>query len=560
MTITADETNPRSDRLAKMGTTAGRGEVFTRRWIVELILDLCGYTDDKDLTGLRLLDPAVGAGAFLSVALDRLLAARARQAEPTGWADLSSAISAVDIEQRHVLMCREAVADRLRHEGCPAAEAAQLASAWVRRADFLLDDITTTSFNVIVGNPPYVRIEDLEADLLAAYRRARPTMGGRADIYVGFYERALDLLAADGQLGFICADRWMRNQYGRALRAKILNEGYAIDTCLVMHDVAAFEADVSAYPAITVIRRGAQRSAVVGDASENFDGPAAANLVEWAQRPGARPFKSESVTAAILPHWHDSADSWPDGTPSTLAWLESLAEKLPVLEDEATGTRIRIGVATGADAVYVTRDPNAVEEDRLLPLAMPADIRSGSFEWNQQFLINPWDDDGLVDLDDWPLLSRYLQRHGDVVRRRAVAKNNPARWYRTIDRVSLEIKGKRKLLLEDLKAKASPVLEPGDTYPHHNLYYIVSDAWDLEVLGGLLLSEVVERQVAAYCVKMRGRTLRFQAQYLRRVRAPQPDRIDASLAVALREAFQVRDRAAATAAALEAYGMSHLPE
>ncbi|TDQ55459.1 hypothetical protein EV190_101786 [Actinorugispora endophytica] len=40
----------------------------------------------------------------------------------------------------------------------------------------------------MVGNPPDIRLEDIPDDRMAVYRHACPTMGGRADIYVGFYE------------------------------------------------------------------------------------------------------------------------------------------------------------------------------------------------------------------------------------------------------------------------------------------------------------------------------------------------------------------------------------
>jgi hypothetical protein len=103
--------------------------------------------------------------------------------------------------------------------------------------------------------------------------------------------------------------------------------------------------------------------------------------------------------------------------------------------------------------------------------------------------------------------------------------------------------------------QANPVLDRGETYPHHNVYFIVSDTWDLEVLGGLLLSKVAEMFVASYCVKMRGGTLRFQAQYLRRIRVPQLDALGEELRERLRNAFRQRDRQAATAAALDAYGV-----
>ncbi|MGO9954463.1 MAG: SAM-dependent methyltransferase, partial [Solirubrobacteraceae bacterium] len=119
--------------------------------------------------------------------------------------------------------------------------------------------------------------------------------------------------------------------------------------------------------------------------------------------------------------------------------------------------------------------------------------------------------------------------------------------------VHAELTAKPKLLLQDMKAHIHPVLEPGGYYPHHNLYYVVSDTWDLEVLGGLLLSRVAQAFIEAYCVRMRGGTLRFQAQYLKRIRVPRHDSLDDSTTEALRAAFRARDVDAATEAAAIAY-------
>src|SRR5690606_27745662 len=61
------------------------GEVFTQQWIVELILDLCGYVPDIDLTAKRVLEPAVGSGAFLKAVLARLLDSRTKHAPDSTW-------------------------------------------------------------------------------------------------------------------------------------------------------------------------------------------------------------------------------------------------------------------------------------------------------------------------------------------------------------------------------------------------------------------------------------------------------------------------------------------
>jgi hypothetical protein len=50
------------------------GEVFTRRWVVDVLLELTGYTADRDLAALRLVEPSCGSGAFLGPAVERLIA------------------------------------------------------------------------------------------------------------------------------------------------------------------------------------------------------------------------------------------------------------------------------------------------------------------------------------------------------------------------------------------------------------------------------------------------------------------------------------------------------
>ena len=75
---------------------------------------------------------------------------------------------------------------------------------------------------------------------------------------------------------------------------------------------------------------------------------------------------------------------------------------------------------------------------------------------------------------------------------------------------------------------------------------MVSDAWDLEVLGGLLMSDVANAIIGSYSVKMRGGYYRFQAQYIRRMRVPELSGLDRATRQDLATAFRSRDRQAAT--------------
>lgn len=527
------------------------GEIFTRRWVVDAMLDLVGYTPDRDLSKLRVVEPSIGSGAFFLPLVERLLTSAQRHDVPLER--LGGALFGLDLQGVHVQTCRAFTVELLRSAGADEALSEELAKGWLGQGDFLLDEVPT-GVDVVIGNPPYIRTEELNDDVEATYRARWITMRGRSDIYVGFYERSLGLLNEDGKLAFICADRWMRNGYGKLLRSLVVSR-YSMDSVWQMHDVDAFESEVSAYPAITVLSRAPQGEVTVIDTTEVFNESSARAALEFIQGTSAEA-AGVGWEGARLPSWFETNDFWPAGKPHTIKLLERLQEEFPTLEADGN-TRIGIGVATGADKAYIVRNDAGldVEPDRLLPIVMADDIRSGQLKPPGKLMLNPWDDQGnLIELASYPRFAEALGSH-EAVKKRFVAKKNPGNWHRTIDKVYPGLAERPKLLLQDMKAKITPVYEPGGYYPHHNLYYVVSTTWDLEVLGGLLLSRIAEAFISAYGVKMRGGTLRFQAQYLRKIAVPHLGTLDPEVADRLREAFRAGDRDAATRAAEDAYGL-----
>lgn len=534
-----------------------RGAVYTKPWIVELLLDMAGYDVTADLAAKFAVEPAVGEGAFLVPMALRLL--RSARSKGRGPLECKDSLSAYELDGVSAAAARGAITQALVREGVTEAEARTLASGWVRVGDYLTEAAGLPSADFVIGNPPYVRLEDVPDNLAGFYRAAYSTMKGRADLYVAFFEAALRQLKEGGVCAFICADRWMLNHYGGELRRLVTSE-YAVEAVVEMHEADAFVSEVSAYPAVTVIRRAAQSTAVVASVGRGAkkDGRALARgLLKSAVGGAAR--LPEGVSAARVSTWFRGQEPWPCTSPERLALLKQLEGRFQPLESKETRTRVGIGVATGADKVFITGDEALVEESRLLPLAMASDISSGVLEWSGRYLVNPWDEDGLIDLGQYPRLKAYLSRHRDALKRRHVARRNGRSWVRTIDRVNSPLTGKPKLYIADIKDRLRPVLDRGETYPHHNLYFVQSEGWDLEVLGGLLLSDVAQFFVECYGVRMRGGYLRFQAQYLRRIRVPEPGEVTARQAKRLRRAFRGRDAEAATEAALEVYGIDGVP-
>lgn len=542
-----------NDQPAETTSSVNHGEVFTRPWVVDLILDLAGFTTDIDLAALRTIEPACGTGAFLAPMARRL--SEACRLCGRSIEEASEAFYAVDLQPENVSLSRAAVVKVLVGEGWPENTVRDLAERWVLEGDFLLGADTTSTADFVLGNPPYVRLEEVRPVLSEAYRRACPTMGGRADLFIGFYETGLRSLKPGGTLGYICADRWMHNQYGKALRA-LVGSAFSLEAAVIMHDVDAFEEEVSAYPAITILRRKEQGPMVLADTTGRFTQRDATQVVQWAKGKRAVSKRTDAFEIAELPNWYNGTEAWPGGSPEQLRLVAELEARLPRLESRDTGTRVGIGVATGADKVFVTTDAALVEEDRLLPLSMVRDTKTGHFEWSGHHLVDPWDDNGLVDLDQFPILRNYFSTHEGTLRHRNVAGRMPKDWFRTIDRVDHSLTSRAKLLFPDMKISMEPVLEEGGYYPHHNVYYVVSENWPLEILGGLLLSQIANLFMRTYAVKMRGGTLRFQAQYMRRICVPPLDSIRPKEREALAVALDSRDVERATGISRRLYGVS----
>ncbi len=537
--------------ITSLGNLEPKGVVYTKRWVVELLLDLAGYSPQRDLVNAVAVEPAAGDGAFLVPMVERLIESCQRQGHPV--IACRDSIVAYELDEASSQRARQLVFKCLLDHDVATATATKLVADWIRSGDYLLDAHNIAA-DFVIGNPPYVRLEKIPEETATYYRNSYPTMIGRADLYVAFFEAALRQLREDGVCAFICADRWMRNQYGAELR-ELVTSAFAVDVVIEMHNANAFHDDVDAYPAITVIRRAKQGSALVASASSDAEnlssGEIMASLRTVGQ--GADPMPPRMLNAARVDSWFKGSAPWPSQSPNQLALLRFLEERFEPVEASA---KVGIGVATGNDRLFITKDPHLVEPSRLLKLALVRDIAEGALKWSGHFLVDPWDSDGLVNLAEFPRLKRYCEDHASELKKRHTAIKNFHGWYRTIDRVNHSLTTKPKLYIADIKAHLVPVLDCGETYPHHNLYYIQSDEWDLEVLGGLLMSALGQFFVESYGVRMRGGYLRFQAQYLRRIRVPSPSALTRTQREQLREAFRARNKQRATELALQVYGLT----
>lgn len=533
--------------------------MLTQPHIAELLLDLLDYRETQDLGALRLLEPACGEGAFVIPAARRLVQSAQKYGLPAER--LGDCLQAWDVDPQQVAITQQRLTAALRSWGLSTQVAHRLCQAWIRVGDFLLEPLPC-GFDVVVGNPPYVRIEELGKTERAAYRARYTTLFDRADVYVAFVERALSLLSARGLLSFVCADRWTKNRYGAKLR-RLISERFAVHTYIDLGSSAPFVDSVTAYPSIFVIGRktdAPSQPVTVVTMTEGSE-PACAALRRSLQD-AAPPTTDFQPTIQIEKRagWFSGDAPWILLHARQRDVLAQLEQTQPLLSD-IPSVRVGIGVATGLDAVFVVDQEQAakLESDRTVPLVLRHDVQDGQFAWSGHSVISTFDDSGqIIRLSDHPRLRAYLEAHKARLSARHIAKSGRP-WFRTIDRVFPALVHAPKLLIPDIARSLEVTLESGQFYPHHNLYVVTGDLVDLEVLGALLRSRVAQFVVSAYAVKMRGGYKRMQAQYLRKIRVPQPSTLPTALQDDLRHAFRQRNQAEVDALSLVAYGLRELP-
>lgn len=264
------------------------GEFYTPTAIVDLILDSVGYTADNQIETdeYDLLDPACGSGTFLVRAANRLLDRLDRKGVPPedaleivrnrlhGFdlnpfachiAEMNLLFQVIDLyrdvkeENPDYTLGRFHIyqTDSLRSEEVQGSLTAHHSSEVQRQYREERQQAnqmkSREDYGVVVGNPPYVRIQNIPDGPAKDDYDDYSTAHYNYDIYVLFMERAAGWLSDDGTLGFITSNKFIRNRYGEKLRQFII-QNYQPRELINFGDISVFEG-IQAYPLIFIADR-----------------------------------------------------------------------------------------------------------------------------------------------------------------------------------------------------------------------------------------------------------------------------------------------------------------
>jgi len=262
-----------------------QGIYYTPTYIVDYIVrnTLGELLKDKKVNAekIRVLDPACGSGSFLIKAFDALYdyskggekVSDQSKFEGGEWYStkekiLKNNIFGVDLDKQAVEIAQLNLLLKIAEKGhkLPILRkniqngnsliddesiAGDKAFNWNERFKQIMDE---GGFDVVIGNPPYVRIQTLnKKDIKFFNTKYRSAEKGNYDIYVLFVERALNLLKKGGYVGLILPNKFFTSKYGEPLR-KLISEGRYLYKIVNFGDQQVFE-NATTYTCLLFLRK-----------------------------------------------------------------------------------------------------------------------------------------------------------------------------------------------------------------------------------------------------------------------------------------------------------------
>ena len=265
-------------------------------------------------------------------------------------------------------------------------------------------------FDVVIGNPPYVRQEKIK-ELKPILKNQYVSYSGVADLYVYFYERGLQLLKTGGILTFISSNKYFRSGYGKKLR-KFLGTNALILQLIDFGDAPVFTS--IAYPSIIVLKK--LTAAFMDFAGRRFnpkskdETSAVVNVFKWKPGPPINEFSDHFKAHYFsMPQQELAIDGWRLEAPEGLRLLEKIRKAGKPLGEYVDGKFYR-GILTGLNEAFVVdklvRDKLIAEDpssaDILKPFLRGKDVKRWQVDFAGQYLIkiessinkkHPWSDE-----------------------------------------------------------------------------------------------------------------------------------------------------------------------
>ncbi|WP_071191695.1 Eco57I restriction-modification methylase domain-containing protein [Trichormus sp. NMC-1] len=374
---------------------------------------------------------------------------------------------------------------------------------------------TEGGFDVVIGNPPYIRqllLSDIKSYLQERYK----CYHGSADLYVYFYEKGLNLLKSEGILSYIVTNKWLRSGYGEPLR-RFFSQESVFEQIIDFGHAPIFE-DADTFPCIIAARK------ITPPQPSNIKSLSSSSPRSGGTDGGARREEEEVLVCSVpreelkninltqyvqnqensytIPWSRFTANAWSLEPPAVDDLMRKI-QRVGVPLNEFTGTKSYWGVCTGFNEAFlidettknklVSSDPKSAEI--IKPYLRGQDIKRWVPEWENLWMI--FTRRG-IDIDAYPAVKNYLFQYQNKLEPRPNnvnkddwqgRKSGSFKWYEIQDAVNYwQFFEQPKIIYQEIQFHSSYSYDHLGYFTNNKAFIIPSsDLYILAILNSPLM-------------------------------------------------------------------------
>ncbi|MEQ8554913.1 MAG: Eco57I restriction-modification methylase domain-containing protein [Cyclobacteriaceae bacterium] len=413
--------------------------------------------------------------------------------------------------------------------------------------EVLDDEGNFKGFDVVIGNPPYIRIQDLQLyeGVVKYYSEYYDTgKKGNYDIYVLFIE--LGLKIGIGQITYILPHKFINSTYGEGAR-KLISENQSLSRLVHFGANQIFE-DATTYTCLLFLESGKQDHFIFNQIDQ---------LETWKEnhKSGESPVPVEAISKV----------DWKLLAHEEFELLKKLNNGSKPL-DQVT-SRIFQGIKTSADKIYIVKEKARsgmtleiecphddktyeVESTLFHRLIKGGDSKRYHFRDSDLLILFPYESSKLIEEYDlgekYPLTYKYLQAHKEYLENREGGSFKGQGWYQYGRYQAIDVISSPKIFTPDIAPVPSFMFDKsGEKYFTGGAaggYGIVPTSLDKFYLLGVLNSSIVNWYISKTSTQMRGGWYSFESRFIKAIPIKsEPDDLSNSIALLVERALDKKE-------------------
>jgi adenine-specific DNA-methyltransferase len=486
--------------------------------------------DGETRQTLKVLDPAVGEGELLASLLKHL--PQNRRVDVYGFDNNPAALEAAS-QRLQGLHSKAKLHLGLGDFLALACGDAQVGGLFETKQD------AASTFDLVIANPPYVRTQIMGANAARALA-AQFGLTGRVDLYHAFILAIAKVLRPHGVAGIIVSNRFMTTKAGATVR-RVFQEQLRLRHVWDLGDTKFFDAAV--LPAVLIAEglNGSPRTEPTFTSiyetkdDATAEAPSVADAVKKngvVKIPDGRRFR---VQRGALDTSDDIEGVWRVATEENDAWLATV-------DRHSWGTfrrlgKVRVGVKTCADKVFIRRDWDKLPSEELPELLRPLTthhigrrFRAEHHDTSRKIVYPHECVSGkrrAADLSKNPRTLRYLEAHREQLESRSYVLDAGRNWYELWVPQDPCLWSRPKLVFRDISEEPCFWIDQDGTIVNGDCYWLVCDDEAQEDLLWLALSVGNSTFIEAFYDhrfnnKLYAGRRRFITQYVEKFPLPDP--------------------------------------